>query len=1169
MKLRRLLLKAFGPFTDRRLDFTTPGVDLHLIYGANEAGKSSALRAMGDLRFGIPLRSADDFIHPTAELRIAGLFTTPEGGELGLVRRKGRGTTLLHCDAEGEPHQPTMAATEDELQALTGGLRREEFELMFGLDHSRLRQGGEGLLRGEGELGAALFEASSGTRGIETLRAAIEADSKELFNPHGGAKKATINSARQQLEEAQRELREAQVRPADWQLLERAQRLAQEQLGEAEERLEALRREESGLTELRAVAPLLQDYDGIVLALADLAHLPSLPPDAPAQRSHAQQELESAQRRQQEAAEVAQGCARALATLPLEPQLIAHAEAIERLVAAGEGASQGQVTVDQLDQELEQYWAELTQEGQRIAPQQPLANLLAALPSRADRVNLQHHLSELDRLQGRIQTHREHLTEQELQLQQEDGARPSLPPASARKALADALQRARALGDTAQQRKELATQQAELHRQLQQALSDLGVADEAALRRAQPLLEAEIDHARQTQQQLMDQQRSLTEEGQRLHHDRRQLEQRLRALAAAGEVVTAATLHEARQRRDQGWGLVRQIYIEGQPTAERLDPRRPLPEAFEAAQSEADRQADLLRADTERATSYAEHTGRIAEIGDRQQEIGTLLAQTTQQQGQQQAAWTQRLRHHQLPPLAPEPLREWQRGRHSALLLADQLATGLREQELLHTTTTERAAALVEALAQLGHPSAPASPLPFSSLLEAAAELERQLTNQEAEASARQKNLLTRRQEQERRRQGLRQDEASEQAQQQHVKAWHQRLFLPDTASAAMVEARLEELTALVRRHEEFTTARARRDREQVVIRRFNHDAQQLAALLGEPPPPLPAPFAEQLRRRLANARKAAEQQQRLQGEQEGAQTQLRQAAAQIDQQRTRLDQLCRNAGAAQLAELPALEAQVQHKRTLEGRLAELRQQLARVSQRPEEALRTALAGSDSATLETARDRCRAAIEQQRGVVATARTAEQAAARQLEAIDSSDRAAMAREAVESAAARIQAALFPWARLRLAHALLEEALRRFRERAQAPMVAAASDYFRLITGGRYHRLATEEENGQPVLRAERQEGGWIGVAAMSEGSADQLYLALRLAALELRRDSHPFLPLVLDDVLITSDDRRAGHILQALSRFAQGGQVLLFTHHAHLIEVARSALGEEGFALHEL
>ena len=79
----------------------------------------------------------------------------------------------------------------------------------------------------------------------------------------------------------------------------------------------------------------------------------------------------------------------------------------------------------------------------------------------------------------------------------------------------------------------------------------------------------------------------------------------------------------------------------------------------------------------------------------------------------------------------------------------------------------------------------------------------------------------------------------------------------------------------------------------------------------------------------------------------------------------------------------------------------------------------------------------------------------------------------------------------------------------------------------------------------------------------------MYLALRLAALELQRSPERVMPLVLDDVLMTSDDVRAAQVFRALARFAEGGQVLLFTHHAHLVGVARGALGEAGVGVHFL
>ena len=87
------------------------------------------------------------------------------------------------------------------------------------------------------------------------------------------------------------------------------------------------------------------------------------------------------------------------------------------------------------------------------------------------------------------------------------------------------------------------------------------------------------------------------------------------------------------------------------------------------------------------------------------------------------------------------------------------------------------------------------------------------------------------------------------------------------------------------------------------------------------------------------------------------------------------------------------------------------------------------------------------------------------------------------------------------------------------------------------------------------------------SGMSEGTRDQLYLALRIATIAGRTNSRP--PFICDDLLITADDERAGAMLSVLAAASKNTQVLLFTHHRHLIDVARSAVGDTGFVLHML
>ena len=75
MRFLDLYLLAFGPFFGTRLDLGRPGV-LHLIFGPNEAGKSTALRAISDLRSGESLsaRILPPFDPPSLPNRTAAGF---------------------------------------------------------------------------------------------------------------------------------------------------------------------------------------------------------------------------------------------------------------------------------------------------------------------------------------------------------------------------------------------------------------------------------------------------------------------------------------------------------------------------------------------------------------------------------------------------------------------------------------------------------------------------------------------------------------------------------------------------------------------------------------------------------------------------------------------------------------------------------------------------------------------------------------------------------------------------------------------------------------------------------------------------------------------------------------------------------------------------------------
>ncbi len=78
--------------------------------------------------------------------------------------------------------------------------------------------------------------------------------------------------------------------------------------------------------------------------------------------------------------------------------------------------------------------------------------------------------------------------------------------------------------------------------------------------------------------------------------------------------------------------------------------------------------------------------------------------------------------------------------------------------------------------------------------------------------------------------------------------------------------------------------------------------------------------------------------------------------------------------------------------------------------------------------------------------------------------------------------------------------------------------------------------------------------------MSEGSRDQLYLALRLAALEIQIDQGFNMPLIADDLFINFDDRRTAAGLKVLGELSRSMQVVFLTHHDHLVPLAKEVLG---------
>ncbi|MEW6113247.1 MAG: AAA family ATPase [Thermodesulfobacteriota bacterium] len=166
----------------------------------------------------------------------------------------------------------------------------------------------------------------------------------------------------------------------------------------------------------------------------------------------------------------------------------------------------------------------------------------------------------------------------------------------------------------------------------------------------------------------------------------------------------------------------------------------------------------------------------------------------------------------------------------------------------------------------------------------------------------------------------------------------------------------------------------------------------------------------------------------------------------------------------------------------------------------------------------------------------------------LEAGDDTDKLLAEREQLR---ARLNAVAREWIVLRLAERLLSSTVSMYESERQPCILERASEIFRAITGDSFSRIRFPLEGSR--VNAERPDGTIVPEEYLSRGTLEQLYLALRLAHIELDCVGDTPAPLVMDDVLVNFDPGRVRRSAGELEEFSRrtGTQILFFTCHPHV------------------
>ncbi|MGF1526981.1 MAG: AAA family ATPase, partial [Candidatus Competibacterales bacterium] len=320
MRFETLQLTRYGPFTDCTLSL--PPAPLVLIYGPNEAGKSSALAALTDLLYGIGHQTPYAFRHAYGDLRLGGVISNRRGQRLALVRRKGRRNTLLDADDRPLP--------DDALAPFLAGVDRALFTRAFGLSQVGLRSGAEQLLQSNGALGEGLLEAGTGLKSLKALGEDLDARADELFGKRHSARRA-VEQGLVRYRQAVEALRSDSLDPKVWG--EALERVAEAEASEHDlrGRLEALGTRHRHLLWIQRLQPLKRRREQLRAQLASLGEVPDLPRDMASRCDHwlerrrqAQVDLGAVQRQMEE-------LRTALAQCQVDPVVLAARDTIVAL----------------------------------------------------------------------------------------------------------------------------------------------------------------------------------------------------------------------------------------------------------------------------------------------------------------------------------------------------------------------------------------------------------------------------------------------------------------------------------------------------------------------------------------------------------------------------------------------------------------------------------------------------------------------------------------------------------------------------------------------------------------------------------------------------------------------------------------------------------------------
>ncbi len=1172
MKILKLHFMAFGPFDGVSIDMSAGSPGLHIIYGPNEAGKSSALRAMRQVFYGIPMRSTDNFRHPHNKMRIGATISHNDGSKLEFIRRKGKKNTLRAADDETIMEDTILAR-------FLKGIDAELFSTMFGIDHNDLVKGGREIIKGGGNLGQIIFAASSGITGLRNIQTELQENADALFKPSG--KLPRINQSIFKIRENRKKLRDAQLASGDWIKHDKALQIAIESMKGTERQLTDARTAKNHLERIHQSLPIIAQRRELLENLKQYSSAVLLPDNFGKQRRDHISKLKITQNDQAQAVENINQLQNEIKQLQISNRILQSDDIIESIYQELGGYGKAARDRIQLQTRRDILRSEAKQILRDLRDDLTIDDADRMRLSKKDTLHIHEMGSRYERIITLIESTREEIPRLEHQIKELDNRLSSQKTPRPTEVLYHALDQAADYAPIEKQCiKELSESslaEKSLKIELNRQTFWSGSLDELE-RLTIPSVET-IDVFETKFETVERSIQTFENEIKNFQTDLSDTVKRTEELKLNFSIPTEADLKSAREKRDNDWRVIFNVLNQPPVTEHRTNEfLKQYPEAkdlcadFENSIVHADEIGDRLRREADRVATLAK---LISDKSDIEKKIASLKNEQKAHENKREdivLKWNRQWLPAGIAPASPKEMRMW-------AAKSRDMASRYAELRSRKTRTISQQKTIDNLKIKLSQVFASiAEPLPDA--FEALGEL----VKRGRQIIEREKNLLERREKLENEKHQkttllaelFLRAQVNEKKLAQWQKGWEQAiapLGLDGKALPAHAGALMEELKTLFDALKEADVLQKRIDGIDRDAAAFKARVDELVSNVARDIVDHPADKAAvEINRRLKKSRTAYSKMQTLENQINRENIRFRQLSKNMTDIEAFLKTMCEEAGCKDYKELSEAENRSAKRRELESDLKTVETQLRQLS--AGDSIEYFISKSLAAEPDSIESKIKSLSEsidiltKEKSLLDQTIGSEQT---ELKKMDGSAHAASIAEETQILLGGLEENIEDYARLKISDAVLNLAIERFRDKNQSPVLQKASSFFSRITCGSFEGIRAEfDDSGNPVIAGFRRSGKEIiTVDGMSEGTADQLYLSLRLAGLEEYLGKNDPIPFIVDDILIKFDDIRAIATLNALAGLSEKTQIIFFTHHRHLLDLAEKHIDPSILISHTL